>query len=149
MKPAPTVPDLAAQHAAQAFLAGIDAGLSAGPAVLQTVNRASEAWGAGPDDAAGALLLDVRRRAVFDAAGELIPGAQWRNPVAVADWASALPPQRSVLVYCVHGHEVSRSVALLLRAAGVQASFLRGGIAGWFAAGRPLAAKALAAGQAP
>ncbi len=148
INPAPTVPDAATQHAARAFLAGLDAGPAADQPLLDSINRASEAMGAGPDDAAGALLLDVRRNAVFDAAGDLIPGAQWRNPVAVADWAGALPPQCSALVYCVHGHEVSRSVALLLCAAGVPARFLRGGIAAWSAAGRPLSAKPPNAGKA-
>ena len=152
MKTAPIVPvpapDAAAQHAARAFLAGLDAGAAAGQPVLDTVNQASQALGAGPDDAAGALLLDVRRRAVFDGAGGLIPGAQWRDPVAVADWAGGLPAQRAVLVYCVHGHEVSRSVALLLCAAGVPARFLRGGIAAWSAAGRPLGAKPAQPGEA-
>lgn len=147
MKPVPTVLDAAAQHAARAFLAGLDAGPAAGQPLLDTLNRASDALGAGPDDAAGALLLDVRRSAVFDAASELIAGAQWRNPVAVADWAGALPPKCSVLVYCVHGHEVSRSVALLLCAAGVPARFLRGGVAAWSSAGRPLSAKPPDAGK--
>jgi Fe-Mn family superoxide dismutase len=43
-----------------------------------------------------------------------------------------------VVVYCVHGHEVSRATALRLRAAGLDARFLRGGIAAWEAAGLPL-----------
>jgi carboxylate-amine ligase len=41
-----------------------------------------------------------------------------------------------VLVYCVHGHAVSRGVLLQLRAAGIDARFLRGGIEGWQASGR-------------
>jgi superoxide dismutase, Fe-Mn family len=45
------------------------------------------------------------------------------------------------MVYCVYGHEVGRSTAMRLRAAGVDARFLSGGIDGWKAAGRPLAAK--------
>jgi Fe-Mn family superoxide dismutase len=46
-----------------------------------------------------------------------------------------------VVVYCVHGHEVSRSTAMQLRAAGLRARFLRGGIEGWQAAGLPLVDK--------
>jgi Fe-Mn family superoxide dismutase len=46
-----------------------------------------------------------------------------------------------VVVYCVFGHEVGRSTALRLRAAGLNARYLRGGIDGWQAAGRPLANK--------
>jgi Fe-Mn family superoxide dismutase len=46
-----------------------------------------------------------------------------------------------VIVYCVHGHEVGRATALRLRAAGLNARFLRGGIEGWQAAGRALEPK--------
>jgi len=41
----------------------------------------------------------------------------------------------------VYGHEVGRATALRLRAAGVDARFLRGGIDGWQAAGRPVDSK--------
>jgi len=36
-----------------------------------------------------------------------------------------------VVVYCVHGHEVSQGVTRALRTAGVDAAYLEGGIAGW------------------
>jgi hypothetical protein len=36
-----------------------------------------------------------------------------------------------VVVYCVHGHEVSQGVTSALRTAGVDAAYLEGGIAGW------------------
>ena len=48
---------------------------------------------------------------------------------------------REVVVYCVYGHEVGRATALRLRAAGLKARYLRGGIDGWQAAGRPLTAR--------
>jgi Fe-Mn family superoxide dismutase len=48
-------------------------------------------------------------------------------------------------VYCVYGHEVGRVTALRLRAAGVDARYLHGGIDGWVAAGRPTQAKGAAA----
>jgi Fe-Mn family superoxide dismutase len=60
----------------------------------------------------------------------------------VADWARELPADRPVVVYCVYGHEVGRSTAMRLRAAGVNARYLSGGIDGWQAAGRPLVDKA-------
>lgn len=106
------------------------------------VHAASEPIGATQDDAARSpLLLDVRRAGVFENAASMIPGARWRDPGAVAAWAGELAPGREVIVYCVYGHEVGRSTALRLRAAGVQARFLRGGIDGWQSAGRALAAK--------
>ena len=45
---------------------------------------------------------------------------------------------REVVVYCIYGHEVGRSTAMRLRAAGLNARYLRGGINDWQAAGRPL-----------
>lgn len=111
----------------------------------QAVESSSDAFGATPEDLGDARLLDVRRSGVFEQADALIPGATWRDPQAVGDWAAALPQGEPVVVYCVYGHEVGRSTALRLRAAGVDARFLRGGIDGWKAAGRPLQPK----GEAP
>lgn len=105
------------------------------------MHGASEPFEAEHRELTGALVLDVRRAGVFERAQSLIPGAYWRDPAAVADWARELPPDREVIVYCVYGHEVGRSTAMRLRAAGVKARYLRGGIDGWQAAGLPLAAK--------
>jgi len=105
------------------------------------VYAASEGYGASQEEAAGATVLDVRRAGVFDQADSIVAGAQWRDPATVAQWAADLQPGERVVVYCVHGHEVSRAVALRLRAAGVDAHFLRGGIDAWMAAGRPVAPK--------
>jgi len=41
-------------------------------------------------------------------------------------------------VYCVYGHEVGRSTALRLRAQGINARFLKGGIDEWQKANLPL-----------
>lgn len=91
------------------------------------------------DDApGGAMLLDVRRAGVFTQAPTMIAGARWRDPALVEAWHAALPAGRALLVYCVHGHEVSRATALRLRAAGLDARYLRGGIDGWQATGRPV-----------
>src|SRR2546426_6728348 len=57
---------------------------------------------------AGTILVDVRRKAAFQAAGETIAGALRRDPDAVADWRKTLPRASDVVVYCVHGHEVDR-----------------------------------------
>jgi Fe-Mn family superoxide dismutase len=107
----------------------------------QAVHAASEPFGATQDEASDALLLDVRRAGVFELAQATLPGARWCDPAAVANWAGELPSDRAVVVYCVYGHEVGRSTAMRLRAAGVNARYLRGGIDGWQAAGRPLVDK--------
>ena len=106
------------------------------------VQAASDGCGAAQDDVTNSLLLDVRRAGVFEGATSMIPGARWRDPAAVGQWAAELPRDRDVVVYCVYGHEVSRATALRLRAAGINARYLRGGFDGWQSAGRPVAAKA-------
>jgi superoxide dismutase, Fe-Mn family len=98
--------------------------------------------GAGADSAANALVIDVRRRGVFEKATHMLPGAQWRDPAAVGTWARELPKERELLVYCVYGHEVSRATALRLRAAGLNARYLQGGIDAWQQAGRAVVPRA-------
>lgn len=105
------------------------------------VHAASEHLGvvAQEAEAGGGLWIDVRRAGAFAQAPTIIPGACWRDPAQVSAWASELPAGQELTVYCVHGHEVSRSTALRLRAAGVKARFLFGGIDGWQAAGLAVA----------
>ena len=106
----------------------------------RAVHSASEPLGATQDEIDGSMLLDVRRAGVFEQATAMIPGAAWFDPSAVERWACELPAGRGVVVYCVYGHEVGRSTAMRLRAMGVDARYLRGGIDGWQAAGRPVEA---------
>jgi Fe-Mn family superoxide dismutase len=87
------------------------------------------------------VLLDVRRKARFDAAMDLIAGAEWRDPAAVRDWAATMPKDRPVVVYCVYGHHVSHTVVDELKSRGVDARYLNGGIAAWRAIGGALRAK--------
>jgi len=105
------------------------------------VHAASEALAASQDELANAVVLDVRRAGVFEQASDIIPGSRWQDPMQVEQWAASLPRDRDVVVYCVYGHEVGRSTAMRLRAAGLNAHFLSGGIDGWKAAGRPLVPK--------
>lgn len=76
-------------------------------------------------------LLDVRRPAALERSPRKIPGAEWRDPEQVAAWAAAVTSGRPVVVYCVHGHEVSRFVAGSLRVRGYDVRFLIGGIEAW------------------
>lgn len=105
------------------------------------VHGASEPFGATSDELSGAVLLDVRRAGMFEKAETVIPGARWHDPVAVGAWVSEVSTDSEVVVYCVYGHEVGRATTLRLRAQGLKARYLRGGIDGWQAAGRPLEAK--------
>ena len=105
------------------------------------VNGASEPFAAAQEELASAEVLDVRRAGMFEKADALIPGARWHDPAKVGAWARDVPRDKEIVVYCIYGHEVGRATALRLRAQGVNARFLRGGIDGWQAAGRVLEPK--------
>ena len=81
--------------------------------------------------AAAPILIDVRRSAAFAADNRMIVGAIRRHPDEIQDWRPELPAGRAVIVYCVHGHEASQEAASALQRAGVGASYLEHGIAGW------------------
>ena len=44
----------------------------------------------------GKFILDVRRAADRGAAPAHLPGAQWRNPEQITEWASSLPKDQEV-----------------------------------------------------
>lgn len=80
-------------------------------------------------------LFDVRRPADYDADSNIIPGAIRRDPDKVAEWAQEIQREQPVVIYCVRGGSVSRSVHDALRELGVLARFLEGGITAWRDAG--------------
>jgi rhodanese-related sulfurtransferase len=83
------------------------------------------------------IVLDVRKPVDFAASERCIVSALHRAPEDVARWGRELPAGRSVVVYCVHGHQVSQGAAAVLAAAGHDVAFLEHGIAGWTEAGLP------------
>jgi rhodanese-related sulfurtransferase len=82
------------------------------------------------------LVIDVRRNERFLEATDLIRGALRRDPARIAEWSKTLPRAANVVVYCVHGHEVSQNAAKALGA-----KYLEGGIEHWREEGGELAAK--------
>jgi rhodanese-related sulfurtransferase len=89
------------------------------------------------------LIIDVRKTPAFNAATEMVAGALRRDPAQVDAWIKELPQASTVVVYCVHGHEVSQNVAQKLRDAGMAARYLVDGIEeGWKAAGGEIMGKA-------
>jgi rhodanese-related sulfurtransferase len=82
------------------------------------------------------LVIDVRRAERFRESPYVIQGALRRDPEAVEAWKQALPRDASVVVYCVHGHEVSQAAA-----AALGARYLDGGIEAWREQGGALDAK--------
>src|SRR3979409_2006999 len=88
-------------------------------------------------------------RTAFNADGTLIAGAIRRAPESVDQWCGGLPSSRPVVVYCAHGHEVSQGVASALRNAGMDASYLAGGLAAWAERQLPLRRKRGVEEQSP
>jgi rhodanese-related sulfurtransferase len=91
-----------------------------------------------PETPSPPVVIDDRKQPAFEAAPAMLPGAGWRDPHAVEQRAAELPSGGSVVVYCVHGHEVSRGVRDALRRRGIAAGIIEGGIEGWRAAGGPV-----------
>jgi rhodanese-related sulfurtransferase len=88
-------------------------------------------------------VVDVRREPAFAGDDRMLPGAIRRPPPD--EIARDLPRGRPLIVYCVHGHEVSQNTAAALAAAGWDACYLEGGIEAWKAAGLPTRRKLPAA----
>ncbi len=80
-------------------------------------------------------VVDVRRAEAFGAATEALPGAVWRHHRDAGSWGRALDCDAGVVVYCVHGHQVSQCAAALLRSQGINARYLAGGIDAYREAG--------------
>ncbi len=86
-------------------------------------------------------IFDVCRAAYCAQAQDVIPTAKWRDHMAAATWGQDLPKDREVVVYCVHGHNVSQLAASLLRSLGVRSRVLDTGVEGYRAAGGPMLRK--------
>jgi sulfur-carrier protein adenylyltransferase/sulfurtransferase len=86
-------------------------------------------------DAAGLLLIDVR--GADEVQGGMLPGALHLAGANLPGEARALATGRTVVAYCATGRR-SRDAVAALRAAGVPARSLAGGITAWIAAGQPV-----------
>ncbi len=95
------------------------------------------------------LILDVRRREIYEAAPGAIPTAQWRQPENHSGWTPSLTGERPIVLACRYGHQLSQMVAADLRQRGIAAQVLEGGYQAWSDAGLPLTAKAALARFAP
>ena len=90
------------------------------------------------------LIVDVRKPSAFDGDDSMLPGALRMPPEAIDEWS---PPAsaKAIVVYCVHGHEVSQNAARALASRGYRALFLDGGVALWREIGLPLMRKSVLA----
>ena len=102
---------------------------------------AKELWNAmaTPD---APLLVDVRRRDVFELSPQLLPGAVWRDAGQTQTWSVEFGRAGPITVACKAGHEMSQVTVALLRAEGIDARVLEGGYEAWAKAGLPFVAKA-------
>jgi rhodanese-related sulfurtransferase len=82
------------------------------------------------------LVIDVRRNERFKESSHYLKGALRRDPEEVLKWKETLPQAASIVVYCVHGHEVSQNVAKALGA-----RYLEGGVEHWREEGGEMATK--------
>jgi rhodanese-related sulfurtransferase len=87
--------------------------------------------------AAAPVVLDVRHSGEFAESERLVPSAFHRPADEVERWQKALPAGRPVVVQCGPGREVSQDVAAALRAGGVDAVYLEGGLSAWTLQGLP------------
>jgi Fe-Mn family superoxide dismutase len=81
------------------------------------------------------VMLDVCLREDLERKSDVLPGARWRDPERVAEWASDVPRGVPAIAYCLYGFQVSQNAAAELRKLGVDARSLAGGIAAWRASG--------------
>ena len=84
------------------------------------------------------LVIDVRRPERFLESPYMLKGALRRDPAKLDAWRKTLPAAASIVVYCVHGHEVSQGVAKALGA-----RYLEGGVEAWRESGGALLSKPL------
>lgn len=80
-------------------------------------------------------VLDARPRHHVSRTADLMDGAVWRDPDRVETWIGELSPDRPVAVYCAYGFHVGCNVTRVLRAHGLDARYVRGGLSAWYAAG--------------
>jgi rhodanese-related sulfurtransferase len=81
--------------------------------------------------ASAPMLLDVRRLDTFESDNKMIVGATRRAPENVEMWSKELPSNRPIVVYGVDRNEEGQSIGTSLRAAGIDAAYLQGGMSGW------------------
>jgi molybdopterin/thiamine biosynthesis adenylyltransferase/rhodanese-related sulfurtransferase len=86
--------------------------------------------------AAGAVLLDIRSAA--ERAGGMAQGAQGVDIDALDAWLARTPCAQPLLLMCAVGQR-SLHVAQALRARGIAAQSVRGGLQAWIAGGLPMA----------
>ncbi|MDA8099822.1 MAG: rhodanese-like domain-containing protein [Nitrospiraceae bacterium] len=81
------------------------------------------------------LVLDVRRAADKQSDPATLPGAAWKDPEKASEWGKDLANQ-DVVIYCVRGGSVSKSVQEKLLSLKVNVKYVEGGLEAWKKAGK-------------
>src|SRR6266446_6057189 len=76
------------------------------------------------------IIIDVRPEDDFASDPRLIPGAQRRDAHAVTAWAADYE-QRSIVVVCQQGSQLSQGISAWMRHQGIDAQTLEGGFVAW------------------
>jgi rhodanese-related sulfurtransferase len=87
------------------------------------------------------VVIDCRRRAIYDEGPGVIPTAVWRQPETYLEWVPTLAADRPIVIACRFGHQLSQMVAADLRQRGIPAQVLEGGYQAWSDAGLPVTAR--------
>jgi rhodanese-related sulfurtransferase len=85
---------------------------------------------------AGYIVVDVRKSPARLQSNRTIGDALYRSHTDAINGLDSLRGQ-SVVVFCVHGHEVSQGVCTDLNSRGIDARYLEGGFEAWALAGLP------------
>ncbi len=92
-------------------------------------------------------IFDVRKTPAFNASAGILPGATWKDYERIAE-ALDVPIDTEIIVYCVHGHEVSQTAASLLQTKGHKVRYLEGGYESYLEAGGPIVQKEISSNPA-
>ena len=74
------------------------------------------------------LVIDVRKKPAFEQSASIIPTARWQDYLQTDIWGQQLSDDTEIVLYCVHGHQVSQAAAALLQSVGKKARYLVGGL---------------------
>lgn len=80
-------------------------------------------------------FIDARPRHYFSRTQDIIQGATWRDPELIQEWAGQLKKDEPVVVFCAYGFHVGCRMAIALRDAGLDATYMKGGHSAWKAMG--------------
>jgi len=84
------------------------------------------------------ILIDVRRKEIFQQSDDIIINAYWQDHQQVNAWAAQLPLDRDIIIYCAHGQQISLATSAILQSLGFNSRILVGGIGNWQSQNLPI-----------